>query len=99
MNYIVTVRGKLKGSAEQAHKAHDEIVAKVSPMGKSMGNTSHQAYLNVENDNEFFAVDVWDNLEGIQKLYSDPNLATEFAKMFEGQPEVTVWGDSGWYQF
>jgi quinol monooxygenase YgiN len=99
MKYIVTVRGNLKGSVEQANKAHDEIVAKVSPMGRSMGNTSHQTYLNVENDNEFFAIDAWDNLEGIQKLYSDPNLATEFAKMFEGQPEVTVWGESGWYQF
>jgi quinol monooxygenase YgiN len=99
MKYIVTVRGNLKGSPEQAQQAHDEIVAKVSPMGKSMGNTSHQAYLNVENGNEFFAIDFWDNLEGIQKLYSDPNLATEFAKMFDGQPQVTVWGDSGWYQF
>jgi hypothetical protein len=95
MKYIVTVRGNLKGSAEQAHKAHDEIVSKVSPIGKSMGNTSHQAYLKVENDRKFFAVYFWDNLEGIQKLYSDPNLATEFAKMFDGQSEVTVWGDSG----
>jgi quinol monooxygenase YgiN len=99
MKYIVTVKGNLKGSAEQARKAHDEIVAKVSPMGKSMGNTGHQPYLNVQKGNEFFAVDFWDNIEGIQKLYSDPNLATEFAKMFEGQPEVTIWADSGWYQF
>lgn len=99
MKFIVTVRGKLKGEVEQAHIAHDEIVAKVSPMGKSMGNTSHQSYLNVEDNNDFFAIDVWDNLEGIQNLYSDPNLETEFAKMFDGQPDVTVWGDSGWFQF
>ncbi len=99
MKYIVTVRGKLKGGAETAHQAHDATVQAVSPMGRQMGNTSHQAYLNVQNGNEFLAVDVWDNLESIQKLYSDPNLATEFAKMFEGQPEVTIWGDAGWYQF
>lgn len=99
MKYIVTVRGNLKGSQEQAHQAHDAIVSKISPMGRQMGNTSHQTYLNVQNNNEFFAIDVWDNLEAIQKLYSDPNLMVEFAKMFEGQPQMTIWGDAGWMQF
>ena len=99
MKYIVVVRGKLKGSAVDAGKAHDEIVSKVSPLGKSLGNSSHQAYLNVQNGEEFLAVDFWDNMEGIQKLYNDPNLAAEFAKMFAGEPEVTIWSDSGWLQF
>jgi len=99
MKYIVTVRGTLKGDARQAQMVHDETVAKVSPLGKSMGSTGHQAYLNTQNGKDFFAIDFWDNLEGIQKLYSDPNLATEFAKLFEGQPEVTVWADSGWFQY
>ena len=99
MRYIVVVRGKLKGSAADAGKAHDEIVAKVSPMGKSMGNTSHQAYLNVQDRGDFLAIDFWDNMEGIQKLYSDPNLEAEFAKMFDGQPDVTIWANSGWLQF
>jgi quinol monooxygenase YgiN len=99
MRYIVTVRGMLKGDAEQARKMHDETVGKVSPMGRQMGNTSHQPYRNIQNPNEFFAIDVWDNLESIQKLYSDPALAEEFGKLFEGQPEVTIWEDTGWMQF
>jgi len=99
MKYIVTVRGILKGDSQQARQMHDEIVSKVSPMGRQMGNTSHQAYLNVQNNGEFFAIDVWDNLEAIQKLYSDPNLAVEFGKMFDGQPDIVVWEDSGWFQF
>ncbi len=74
-------------------------MAKISPQGKTMGDTSHQAYLNTRNRNEFLAIDVWDNLEAIQKLYSDPNLAAEFAKLLEGQPEVTIWADSGWFQY
>ncbi len=98
MRYIVTVRGMLKDAAN-AQKVHDATVAQVSPLGRSMGSTSHQPYLNTQNPKEFFAVDVWDNLEGIQKLYSDPNLATEFGKLFEGQPDVTVWADSGWLQY
>jgi hypothetical protein len=54
---------------------------------------------NTLSNNEFFAIDVWDNLEAIQKLYSDPNLATEFAKMFVGEPQMTIWADAGWLQF
>lgn len=78
---------------------HDATVQKVSPLGRSMGSTAHQAYLNTQNRREFFAVDSWDNLEGIQKLYSDPNLAAEFAKLFEGQPDVTIWAESGWFSY
>ncbi len=99
MKYIVIVRGNLKGSQEEAHKAHDAIVSKISAVGRQMGNTSHQPYLNVQNNNEFVSVDFWDSLEAIQKLYSDPNLAAEFATMFEGQPQVTIWGDFGWMRF
>ncbi len=99
MKYVVTVRGNLKGNTEQAHQAHDGIVSRISPTGRQMGNTSHQTFLNVQNNNEFLSLDTWDNLEAIQKLYSDPNLMTEFAKMFEGQPQVTVWSESGWFQF
>ena len=99
MKYIVTVRGMLKGDAMQAQKVHDETVAKISPQGRQMGNTSHQTYLNTQNGMEFFAIDVWDNLEAIQKLYSDPNLAAEFGKLFDGQPEVTVWAETDWMGF
>jgi hypothetical protein len=68
-------------------------------MGRAMGNTSHQTYLNLQNAKEFFAIDVWNNLENLQKLYSDPNLAVEFGRMFEGQPDVTIWADTGGFQF
>lgn len=100
MRYIVVVRGMLKSADEKASQAaHDATVQKVSPLGKSMGSTGHQAYLNSQNRREFLAIDFWDNMEGIQKLYSDPNLAAEFATLFEGQPEVTIWADSGWFQY
>lgn len=98
MKYIVTVRGTLK-DAGKAQSVHDATIAAVSPIGKSLGSTSHQTFLNAQNPKEFFAIDVWDNMEGIQKMYSDPNLATEFGKLFEGMPEVTVWGNSGWQSY
>ncbi len=99
MKYLVTVRGNLKGNTEQAHQTHDGIISKISPAGRQMGNTSHQTFINVQNNNEFLSLDVWNNLEAIQKLYSDPNMAAEFAKMFDGQPQVTIWSESGWFQF
>lgn len=99
MKYFVTVRGMLKADAKASQKAHDEIVTKLAPMSRAMGDNSHHSYLNSQNPKEFLAVDGWDNLEALQKLYSDPNLAAEFGKLFEGMPEVTVWSDSGWVSY
>ena len=96
MQFVVTVRGNLKGDRAQSQEVHDATIAKVSPEGRKLGSTAHQTFLNPENEKEFLAVDIWNNLEGIQKLYSDPNLAVEFGKLFDGEPEVVVWANSGW---
>jgi hypothetical protein len=32
-------------------------------------------------------------------LYSDPNLAAEFGKLFEGIPDIAIWADSGWLEY
>jgi len=95
MKYIVNVRGTLKGTRQQAQKVHDEIIAKMEGLTKSMGGTSHMTFLSVQNEKEFFSIDGWDNLESIQKLYNDPALGAEFARLFEGQPTITVWAESG----
>ncbi len=99
MRYIVTVRGRLKGDKAEAQKVHDATVAQISPRGKAMGSTGHQAYLNTQDEQEFFAVDFWDNIEAIQQLYSDPDLAAEFAKLFDGEPEINIWGQAGWMEY
>lgn len=99
MQFVVTVRGQLKGSPDQAQQVHDETVAKISPQSREMGSIGHQAYLNPQDEKDFLAVDFWDNLEAIQKLYSDPALAEEFGKLFDGEPEVVVWANSGWMSY
>ena len=99
MKYIVTVRGMLKGTPEQAKLLHNEIVAKTSSISKSMGNIAHHPHLNVQNGKEFFSIDTWDNLENIQKLYSDPNLAAEFGKLFEGMTDIAIWSEGGWFEY
>jgi hypothetical protein len=45
------------------------------------------------------AIDTWTTLEGPKKLFSDPKLAAEFGRLFEGMPEITFWGASGWESF
>ncbi len=99
MKYIVTVRGILKGSPDQAKNLHNEIVAKSSTLSKPMGNTGHHPYLSIQNGKEFLSIDEWNNLENLQKLYSDPSLAAEFGKLFEGMPDITIWSDQGWLDY
>ena len=97
MKYIVVVRGMLKSADEkQSQATHDATVKMIGPQGRSMGNVSHVAYLNLQNRREFLAIDVWDNAEAPQKLLQDPALAAEFGKLFEGQPDVGMWVATGW---
>jgi hypothetical protein len=100
MKYIVVVRGKLKDADEKVAQAgHDAAVAKLSPIGKSLGSSGHRAYLNPQNRQEFQAIDTWDNAEGMQKFMSDPNTAAEIGQLFDGQPEVTIWVEAGWSSY
>jgi quinol monooxygenase YgiN len=96
MMYVVVVRGKLKGSEAEAQQVHDATISMISAQNRELGSTGHQAYLNTQDPKEFLALDFWDNIEAIQKLYSDPALAEEFGKLFDGEPDVTIWAESGW---
>ena len=97
MNYVVIVRGKLKGAdAQESRKVHDATLEMLGDTGKSMGNIGHRAYLNAENPHEFLAIDTWDNSDGPQKLMQDPKLAEEFGKLFDGQPDVSMYAQTEW---
>src|SRR5215831_12690499 len=97
MKYVVVVRGTLKSADEKQSKTvRDATIAMVGPQGRKMGNLSHRAHLNPQNRREFMAIDVWDNPDSPQKLLQDPTLGAEFAKLFEGQPNVTMWAETDW---
>lgn len=100
MKYITVVRGKLRDTdMKQAQAGHDVAVEKLSSMSRPMGAVGHRAFLNPQNQREFLAIDTWDNVEGLQKFLKDPNVAEVFGKLFDGMPDVTVWGESGWASF
>jgi hypothetical protein len=76
-----------------------EIVRTISPVAQSQGSIGHQSCLNTQNRREFLAIDIWNNLEGIQKLYADPKIGEAFANMFEGQPQVSIWSETGCFGY
>ncbi len=100
MKYVTIVRAKLKGARPgDAQKVHDATVEKLSAMTRPMGAIGHQPFLNPQNPMEFLAIDTWNNLEGLQKFMSNPNVAEEFGKLFEGMPDITIWAEAGWASF
>jgi quinol monooxygenase YgiN len=98
MNFITVVRGKLKNPTT-AQQAHDATVALLSPVSKPIGALHHQPFLNPQDPSEFLAVDTWSNMDGLQRFLQNPQVAAEFEKLFDGNPNVTVWAESGWMTF
>ena len=43
--------------------------------------------------------DTWSSLEGLQSFAGSPQIREFFGKLFDGEPEVRVWVDSGWNQW
>lgn len=100
MEYITIVRARLKGAdPSAARKAHDATVEKLSALTRPLGATSHRAYVNPQQPMEFLAIDRWNNLDGLQKFMSDPKAAEAFGALFEGQPDISIWSESGWASF
>jgi quinol monooxygenase YgiN len=99
MNYITVVRGKLKGTPQEAQMAHDGTVEKLSAMTRPMGAIGHKPHLNPKDPTEFLAIDTWNNLEGLQKFMSDPQVAAAFGALFDGMPDISIWTESDWASF
>lgn len=99
MNYISVVRGKLKGTPQEAQKGHDATVEKLSAMTRPTGAIGHRPHLNPQDPTEFLAIDTWNNLEALQQFLSDPQVAAAFGNLFEGMPDVSIWAESDWASF
>jgi len=100
MKYITVVRGQLKSASQQEAQAiHDAILEQLPAVGRPLGAIGHMPYLNPQNPKEFLAIDTWSNLEGLQKFMSDPKVGEAFGNLFDGTPDVTIWGESGWSSF
>ena len=100
MKYIAVVRGQLKAATQaELQRVHDAILEQLPTIGRPLGAIGHQAYLDLQDPTAFLAIDTWTSLEGLQKFMSDPKVAAAFGDLFEGQPDVRVWSESGWSSF
>jgi quinol monooxygenase YgiN len=100
MTVKIVIRATLKGKdVEAIRKIHDEVTAATRHMAQEAGDISHRVYLNPQNPREFLGVDEWKSVEAGQAFASSPQIQEFFGRLFEGEPEVTVWKDSGWNQW
>ncbi|HET7466863.1 MAG TPA: antibiotic biosynthesis monooxygenase [Candidatus Dormibacteraeota bacterium] len=96
MAVTITVRAKLKGDQKSIQKIHDEVTGATKEMAREAGDLTHVVYLNPMDPRDFLGIDTWQSAEQAQAFAGSPQIQEFFGKMFEGQPEVTVWVDSGW---
>jgi quinol monooxygenase YgiN len=101
MKVITTVRGMMKETDEKkAREVHNAIFNRVRKTGDQLGAVGHQTFLNPQKKGEFLAIDTWPSMEALQKFMGHPsNPAQNIGGMFQGQPEITVWVESGYDGF
>ena len=101
MPFYTTVRARLKDAdPNAAMEAHNAVVARVTPRNTPLGGVGHRVFANVQDPQEFLAMDTWDTMEGLQQAFGDPDTLREMGSLFDGQPEVTIWSPrEGWTTF
>jgi quinol monooxygenase YgiN len=96
---LVTIRGLLRDDPEAIRKIHDEVTTATKEMALQAGDISHRVYVNPQDGRDFLGIDEWQSAEAVQAFSANPQIQEFFARMFEGQPEVTVWEASGWNEW
>ena len=96
MAVTITIRARLKGDAASIRRIHDEVTGATKEMARQAGDISHVVYLSPQDERAFLGVDVWQSAEQAQAFASSPQIQEFFGKMFEGEPEVKIWVESGW---
>jgi quinol monooxygenase YgiN len=96
MAVTITIRARLKGSQESIQRIHDEVTGATKEMARQAGDLTHIVYLNPQDPRDFLGIDTWQSAEKAMAFAGSPQIQDFFSKMFEGQPEVTIWEESGW---
>jgi len=101
MPFYTTVRGRLKDADQDAaREAHNAIVERLRARNAELGGVGHRAFANVQDPQEFLAMDTWESIEGLQQAMGDPDTQREIGSLFDGQPDVAIWSPrEGWTSF
>jgi quinol monooxygenase YgiN len=96
MAVLVSIRARLRDDPEAIRKIHDEVTGATKDMAMEAGDLSHRIYLNPQDPRDFLGIDEWQSAEAVMTFSANPQIQEFFGNMFEGEPEVKVWEDSGW---
>ena len=96
MAVTITTRARLKGDPQSIQKIHDEVTSATREMALQAGDISHIVYLEAQDRRQFLGIDTWQSAEQAQAFAGSPQIQEFFGRMFEGEPEVRIWIESGW---
>lgn len=106
---MALVRGQLaSGDMEEAKAAHDAVAQAGEADSRAAGDYAHDVLLGTtwldSVENEFLAIDRWDDAEAMQAFYADPEVQQAFGGLFAGPPSIEYfvrapewesWGEMG----
>ncbi len=92
-DWAVLVRGTLSAAeTAQAQQKHDPLAAGGEARAKELGDFGHDAMVGSDllgtTPDQFLGIDRWDNTEGLDTFYSDPDFQAGFATLFSAPPTV-----------
>lgn len=95
----VIVRARLRADQAAARELHDQVTSATREAAVAAGDLSHRTFLNPADPSDFLGIDEWRSPEAFQAFAGDPQIGEFFGRLFDGQPEVTVWIASGWNEW
>jgi hypothetical protein len=99
-SYLVSVRGTFKGATWNANEAaHNQVAGGGQAAANSLGDYAHLAFLSQTDATAFQAVDLWDNLNGMNTFLTDPAVGAAFGSLFTGAPTIDVYQTSDFAQY
>ena len=95
----VVVRARLRGGPAAAKHLHDEVTGATRDMAQAAGDISHRIFLSLSDPEAFLGIDEWKSAEAAMAFAGNPQITDFFGRLFEGQPEITMWVSSDWNQW
>ena len=95
----VVIRARLRGDVATARQVHDQVTAATRDQALAAGDISHHTFLSAADPLDFLGIDVWKSADAAMAFASSPQIAEFFGRLFDGQPEVTIWASSGWNEW
>jgi hypothetical protein len=97
---VPPIRPRPQYTPERRRCSRVTVVARLRPKNTPHGGVGHRVFANVQDPQEFLALDTWETVEGLQQAFGDPETQREIGSLFDGQPEVTIWSPrDGWTTF